>query len=389
MTPAIVVAAHRRPEALARLLASLGRASYPGDGSIPLVVSIDPAPDPAVRAAVQAVGEGFDWRHGPIEVLSHPRQIGLTGNLLACGDLAARFGSIVFLEDDLVVSPAFYASTANLLAAYGADERVALGCLYGLWFNGYTGDPFEPLDDGSDGFFLGVPYTQGLAFSDAQWARLRPAVADRRPLEPHRRLHPAFLTLGDDEWFPRLANAIVATGRHVAFPRRSLVSGWGDAGTHFAAPTNRFQVAIRRSGIADRWASPDVAEAVYDPFFELEPAVLRRLAPDLPEVDLELDLTATKPRAAVTQPFVLTTRACRRSIQRFGLEARPIEANVIDRVEGDAIHLADVEDVDWGEAAAQAARRRVEAYVARDRRPSIRRALRAGIAAFAGRGRRP
>jgi hypothetical protein len=389
MTPAVVIAAHRRPDALARLLASLGRASHPAGVPIPLVISIDPPSDPGVGEAVEAVADGFDWRHGPKQVLRQPAPLGLTGNLLACGDLTARFGSIVFLEDDLVVSPVYYASTANLLAAYGADDRVALGCLYGLWFNGYTGDPFEPLDDGSDGFFLGVPYTQGLAFSDVQWARLRPAIVDHRSLEPDCRLHPAFLTLGDDEWFPRLANAIVASCRHVAFPRRSLVSGWGDTGTHFAAPTIRFQVALRRAGTADRWAPLDTAEAVYDPFFELEPTVLRRLAVDLDEVDFELDLTATKPRAAVGRPFVLTTRATWRSIRTYGLRVRPIEANVIDGVPGEAIHLAAVGDVDWSDAAARAARRRVEAYLARDRRPSIRRALAAGIAAVATRGRRP
>jgi hypothetical protein len=381
MTLAIAVAAHRRPEALARLLASLDRAAYPDGASVPLVVSIDPPQDTRLAAAVESVAERFAWRHGQKDVLVHARPIGLTGNLLACGELASRFGAFVFLEDDLVVGPTFYGSTLNLLGAYGADERIALACLYGLWFNGFTGNPFEPLDDASDGFFLGVPYTQGLAFSAGQWARLAPAILDRRSLEPHRWLHPAFLALGDDEWFPRLANAVVSGGRHVVFPRRSLVTGWGDAGTHFAAPTRAFQVPLRRAGSADRWLPLDGADAVYDSFFELAPEVVRRLVPSLAAVDLELDVNASKPRAAVSHPYLLTTRACRRPIATFGLAARPIEANVIDGVPGASITLAAIDDVDWSEAAGRAARRQVEAYAARDRRPSIRRAVAARIAA--------
>ncbi len=41
MTPAIVVSAYNRPEALARLLASLRKAAYPADARQPLVISID------------------------------------------------------------------------------------------------------------------------------------------------------------------------------------------------------------------------------------------------------------------------------------------------------------------------------------------------------------
>ncbi len=379
MNPALVVAAHRRPEALARLLGSLARAAYPAGAEIPLVISIDPLPDgnPATDQVEAAgrVAADFDWRHGRKVVMERPSPLGLVGHFLVCGSLSREYGSIVFLEDDLVVAPAFYGSAASMLAAYGEDDRVALACLYALWFGGFDLEPFEPLDDLSDGFFLGVPYTLGLAFTATQWQRLVPALDPSRPIAPDPRLHPAFAKLGRDEWFPRLAAACIAEGRRVAYPRTSLVTCWGDAGTHFAKATRFFQVPLKRGPALDRWVPLDRADAVYDAFFELDPLVLRRLAPELAEVDVELDLRATKGRAAIRASHVLTTRPCRRPLAAFGLTARPIEVNVIDAVGGDAIHLAAVDDVDWSEAAGRNARRAVRTYFARDRWPSLRRQL--------------
>lgn len=73
-------------------------------------------------------------------------------------------------------------------------------CLYGLWFNGFTLEPFLPVDDGSDAFFLGLPYTQGLAFTPAQWQRLDAAFAGEEAA-PHPDLHPCFQRFRADEWW--------------------------------------------------------------------------------------------------------------------------------------------------------------------------------------------
>jgi hypothetical protein len=386
--PAIVIAAHRRPVALARLLASVQRASYPTGVDVPLVISIDPLPaghrDAADAEAVARIADGFAWTNGAKTVLRREMPLGLVAHFLACASLSARYGSIALLEDDLVVSEAFYQSAAAMLDAYGTDDRVALACLYALWFGGFDLEPFEPIDDGSEVFFVGVPYTQGLAFTAAQWARLAPTLDPAWPQAPDPRLHPAFHRLGKDEWFPRIAAACVTAGSWVVYPRRSLVTGWGDAGTHFARASEFLQVPLRRGAAISRLVALDVADAVYDPFFELEPNVLRRLAPRFEGLDLELDLRATKPRDAIRAAHVITTRPCRRPLAGFALAARPMEVNVIDAVPGEAIHLAAVDDVDWSAPAGNEARRRVRRYFARDRRPSIRREVGDRLAGLTG-----
>ena len=164
VTPTIVILAYERPDALRRLLASIERALYPPDAAVSLVISLDRAQRPQGRETL-AVARSFDWQHGPKTVLEHDQHLGVVGHFRAAGALARDYGDVILLEDDLTVAPPFYDFASQVLDRYRDDERIAGTCLYGLWFNGFTLEPFTPIDDGGDVFFLGVPHTQGLCFS--------------------------------------------------------------------------------------------------------------------------------------------------------------------------------------------------------------------------------
>ena len=365
-TPAVVVNAYRRPEALRRLLDSVGAAAYPAGRPVPLVFSIDGGPGRS--AEVLRIAESFEWTAGPKLVEPHPRHLGLVGNFQFCGELTATYGAIAYLEEDLSVSPAFYAYASQALDRFGPDDRIALVSLYALWFNGYTHEPFVPLEDGADVFFVGVPYHQGLAFTRGQWEAVAPAIAGTRPLRPQRDLHNSFLALGSDEWFGRAAAHCAATGRYVVYPRVSLATGWGDVGTHFRRPSRFMQVPLEGARSSWRFHDLDDAAAVYDGFFEIRPAVLRRLAPALPDLDFDVDLYATKRRRNLHHAHVLTSRPARRAIDRFGRVMWPAEANVIHALPGDEISLTCVASVDWSRWGDLRARIGTRQYFARGRR---------------------
>jgi hypothetical protein len=248
-------------------------------------------------------------------------------------------------------------------------------CLYGLWFNGFTLEPFTPIDDGNDVFFLGVPHTQGLCFSAGQWAGFEAWWREERELA-HPDLHPAFLRFGGDEWFPGLAGYVAATGRVFCFPRTSLTVGWGDAGAHFDEGTSWFQTPMQLGQRTYQLPTLDLAGAVYDGFFELRPERLRRLAASLANAAFDVDLNATKRPENLRHELVLTTRPTRRVERSFGLEMYPPEANVIAGVTGTGISLARREDVRWDAWAETEARRRLNDYIWRRHRPSRKRALR-------------
>ena len=368
-----MVLAYERPEALRRLLASVANARYPDGGGIPLVISLDRSERPA-GAETLAVAEAFEWRHGPKSVLRRPEHLGVVRHFRTAASLALDHGGAVLLEDDLTVAPPYYEFATRVLETYGDDERIGGGCLYGLWFNGFTLEPFMPIEDGNDVFFLGVPHTQGLCFSAAQWSAFD-AWSQEGRVRAHAALHPAFLRFGPDEWFPSLAAYLAETGRYFCFPRVSLTVGWGDAGAHFSSGTSWFQTPLQLGPRPYRLPALEEADAVYDGFFELLPDRLRRLAPAFGDLDFDVDLNATKQPVNLRSQHVLTTRRVNAALQTFGLEMYPPESNIIMAVPGSEISLARREDVRWDEATRAEARARLHTYAWRRYRPSRRRDL--------------
>jgi hypothetical protein len=375
--PAIVVNAYNRPTALARLLNSLQQAVYPATAEVPLVISIDHGGD----REVQTLAEGFAWPHGTKTVIVQAQHLGLVQHFLACGDLTQRYEAIVYLEDDLTVSPVFYAYAAQVLSFYQHDDRIAGLSLFGLWFNGYTQQPFMPLPDGSDAFFVQVPYTQGLAFKAAQWARF--AAWRQSPLAAAPAtmpLHEAWSRFDREDWFPLLARFVITTDRYFVFPRVSHTTGWGDAGTHFSQASRFFQLPLQRRKTGYDFKTLDEADAVYDSFFELHPDRLNRLTDQLRGYDCTIDLYATKSRVNLRAAHVLTSRHCRNPIVSFGKTAWPIEMNVVERVPGVEISLCRVEDVRWDRLAQLHLWRSNYEYFARGRTPKLTTVLKLAAA---------
>lgn len=347
MLPAVVIQAFNRPDALARLLRSVEDADYGGWAGVPLVISIDCAPG-GVHPQVRDLAERTPWPHGEKQVLVQPQPRGLVEHFYRCGDLARDYGAVILLEDDLFVSPAYYAFAAQALEFYREDARVAGVSLYTLPFNGYTHLPFIPLLDGGDGFFLQIPYTQGQAFTAAQWQAFQDwrAAADRR-LTPADPLHEMFLNFSEEEWFPLRTKYLVDTHRYYVFPRGSLATGFGDRGTHFSRPTRFFQVPLQAGPTGWRLLPLDDALAVYDSFYELLPDRLARRNPLFPDGDFDVDLNGAKSAARLRPGYVLTTRRIRRPRFTFARELRPIEANVLYNLPGTGIAFGRVEAIDW------------------------------------------
>lgn len=230
--------------------------------------------------------------------------------------------------------------------------------LYSLWFNGYTHDPFIPLLDSSDVYFLQIPYTQGQAFTGAQWTSFQNwmAVADQH-VKPGDPIHEMFLHFKEDEWFPLRTKYLVDTGRYYVFPRRSLVTGFGDAGSHFTRPSRFFQVPLQMEQVQFHFLPFDRSDAVYDSFFEILPGRLNRLSGALKDYPYEVDLYATKPSSLLQADFVLSSRRSRSPLLTFGKQMRPMEANVIFQIPGSEIYFSKREDLDLGWFSEQKARK--------------------------------
>lgn len=370
MIPAIVVSAYNRPEALRRLLSALRQAAYPANTRPPLVISIDRDDSPPNRQ-VYDLAKNFEWPHGPKEVIYHPRHLGLVEHVFFCGGLTERYAAVIFLEDDLGVSPVFYFYAQQALSFYDAEPQVGGVSLYALWFNGYTHQPFTPLADAADAFFLQIPYTQGQAWTRAQWQRftqwrqrgnLRPARGDN--------LHPMWLRFDEADHFPIMTRYLVTTGQYYVVPRVSHTTGFGDAGVHFSAASAYFQAPLQYEKThyeLKPWAE---SGAVYDSFFEILPDRLNRLTNQLLSFEYAVDLYATKQLAHFAAEYVLTTRACRSARLEFGQAMWPLEANVLNAVPGRGISVCRRDALRWGGWAELQTRKRNHDYFNRQRRLS-------------------
>lgn len=343
VTPAVVVVAYDRPGPLARLLASLARARYPEGTEVPLVISIDHGGDPAVVETAR----DFPWPHGKKEVLPRPERMGLREHVLACGDLAERFGAVVLLEDDLYAAPGFHAYAAAALAAYADDPRVAGVSLYTHHRNVHLQRPFEPLHDGSDVFFLQLASSWGQAWTADQWRAFRAWYGPGRRVGPDAPVPPYVRAWPESSWLSRFILYLVETGRWFVYPRVSLTTNFGDAGAHFDRARPDYQVPLLGGARDFAFAGLDASGAVYDPFFEVTPACLARLAPALAGRDFAVDLYGGKPPEFIDAPHVLTGRPCRDPLLTFGSDLRPPPLNVVEGLPGSGISLCRREDVRW------------------------------------------
>lgn len=390
MIPAIVVPAFNRPASLQRLLCSLAAADVsPGT---PLLISVDCAADKqqaASNSAALEVARAFRWPHGTIEVVVQPAPLGLVGNVSYCGAAAETYGAVIMLEDDLVVSARFHTYATQALAYYGDDDRLAGLSLNSPWFNGFTRQPFTPLLDDGDVYFLQLSTPHGQVYTAAQWAAFRAWANAVPPDTGAASVHDLFAAFPATDWLSTKARYLANTGRYYVYPRESLTTNYGEPGTHFDQPTHFFQVPLQQRRRNFRLLTLDESVAVYDSFYELLPDRLDRLTDRFFGVDYSVDLYATKPARLLTTNYVLTTRPCRAVAQTFGRALWPLEANVIAGNTGRGINLARREDVLTDKGATLAAQASNDAYFARYRQTGRRQRWRAALARWRYRGLLP
>ena len=383
MNPAVAIPAFSRPAALGRLLDSVAAADVPSGTT--LLISVDRPVEERHRAgnaAVLELARRYQWPHGPKEVVAQSAHLGLVGNVFFCGAAALTYGATVLLEDDLIVSARFHAYARQALEAFSEDDRIAGISLNSPWFNGFTHQPFLPLPDDSDVFFLQLGTPQGQVYTAAQWAAFAAWQATAAPDAGAAAVHDLFAAFPADDWLGTKARYLADARKYYVYPRESLTTAAGDAGTHFDHATAFFQVALQELRRDFRFVSLDTAVAVYDGFYELQPERLNRLTNRLGDQPYDVDLYATKPPRLLRAGHTLTTRPCRRAAQTFGRALRPLEANVIAGVPGDGITLARQEDVDLRPLAARAARHANDLYFARYRKTGRASRLRDAFAAW-------
>lgn len=315
-TPAVVAIAFNRPGSLRRLLGSVGAAEYPDGVGVPLIISIDGGGD----AETLAVADRFEWLHGEKHVIRHGRHLGLRQHVLQCGDLALDHGSVVLLEDDLVVSPVFYGYAREALGAYAQEDVVAGVSLYAQRFNETAQCPFEPVNNGYSTFFARMPSSWGQAFDGRQWSEFRDWLGSAAGSPDLPGIPERVRNWPDSSWKKLSCCYTESSGRWFVYPYVGYTTNFGDLGSHTRRRSAILQTELAIEHQRLLFAPRDRA-VKYDLFWELAEHPIDA------ELGVVWDVYGTKPDPEA--PYVVSSRRLPgyRPIRGYGLDLRPVQLN--------------------------------------------------------------
>lgn len=335
MNPAIVVVAYNRPNSIKRLLASLEEANYQ-DSNIPLIISIDRGKD---NENIYDIAQAFQWNHGTKTVIYHEENLGLRKHILKCGSLSKEYGSVIILEDDLVVSREFYTYAVQALEFSDDKDYIGGVSLYAHLYNVHVSEPFMPIDDGYDNWYFQFASSWGEAWTQKQWekfyawyqkAEKANLVADNMP--------PYVSSWSDKSWLKYFIKYLIETDKYFLYPRISLTSNFSDVGTHVLIKENSvYQVPLVNKRVRNyMFSTLDESRAIYDAFYES--TALRQLHGKPVSVDLYGHKSQPKSGLYLTRKELNY-----KIVDSYACKMRPHEENILHNLKGEVFFLYDME----------------------------------------------
>ncbi len=314
-------------------------AFYPNDTT--LIISID---NDGKNKYVFELAEKFDWKFGQKKVIYHNEHLGLKRHILNCGKYCYEYGSIIMLEDDLVVSPFFYEFAAEALKYYQVENKIAGISLYNLPYTEASKIPFIPLQDDSDVYFMQIPSSLGQAWSVEQWDEFSKWYLKEPDLKKINGL-PVITTKywSASSWKKYFYGFLVESGKYFVYPQLSLTSNFNDRGENMWAKTFVGQVSLQITPRNYKFKSLDLSINVYDAYSEISSDVIKRFCKDIENYDLEMDLFGQK--ESFSKDYVITSKHCRKKLSGYERALKPHELNIFYNLKGNDFSLARREDV--------------------------------------------
>jgi glycosyltransferase involved in cell wall biosynthesis len=329
MQPVIVIPAFNRAGALSRLLESVGRAEYPD--VVNLIISLEGGASEEVKTIAYA----FNAHNLKVRVVEHEEQLGLRNHIIECGDYSDEFGSVVVLEDDLIVDRYFYIFAQQALGFYRDDAVVAGIALYAYEYNEFAKLPFTPMQNGYSVYPMRITCSWGQAWTRSQWSGFRHwyKAVDHKVVSSTLGLPDRLKRWPESSWKKYFSSYLVERGLFFIFPYTSLSSNCSDAGgTHILMGTdlNQVNMACFERPLPDYSFCPAISpEVSYDAFMEPSGAVVER-ALGLQLAEFEVDLYGIKRlEFLLKKKYVLTSRKAVRPLKKFPLMYRPLESNLL------------------------------------------------------------
>ena len=319
---AIVITAYNRPAPLERLLKSLLKIRV--DEEIPLIISIDNGGTDEVNK----VANSFEWPYGKKIVNIHKEKLGLVKHFIWTGDKTKEYENIIFLEDDLLVSPEVVDYTKQVVEFYKNDSRVAAASLYNPIFNEAAGTRFYQIQDGFDAYFLQQPYWGHIWMRD-KWSGFKEFLGS---YVENKEILPPNIASWKESFKKKFVQYLIETNKTVVTPRVSLVTNSGIGGLH-SGDLYHYQSELMIEKKKYRLPSLEESKARYDSFEEIEPEILKLYNPELSHYDFEVDINGL--RNSYKHDYVLTSRPTQNALFTYSSFMKPSELSVVLGISSD------------------------------------------------------
>ncbi len=333
---AIILIGYNRALAMMGVLESLKRLATTRK-DITLVLSIE---GEATQDVIDTA-KSFEWAFGNKEIVCHQNRLGLRDHFIWVGDQTEKYENVIFLEDDLFVSPYIIDCAEAFIEKYHSDERIAGGSFYSPLVCEFNSRRFYPIEDGGDSYFFQHPYWGNLWMKN-KWAKFKEWY---KTYERNDEILPTYVRGWKKTSFKVVyIQYLIESGTYIVYPRVSVVNNMGIAGHHNSKNNVTYQVPILLKRHDYHLLSLDESSAVYDANFEIESNVLKRLNPKLVAYDFQVDLQKTQDQ--YSKEYVLTFGKAPNAVFRFNGHMKPYETAVAMDIVGDDIVLAKKTDIE-------------------------------------------
>ncbi len=337
ITP-IVVVAYNRPDCLARILNSLALADYKEFDEIPLIISIDYH---ETNNEVLKIAKQFIWSFGEKIIKYHEENLGLRKHIIKCANFAVEYGSVIVLEDDLLVAPTFYRYAVEALKFSSDKDYIGGISLYNHQLNQQTHQNFSPIEDGFDNWYFQYAASWGQCWTKVQWQSFIQWYETNQILQVKPSTIPYTVTSWSEKsWLKYYIVYLIETNKYFLYPKIALSTNFGEAGTHNFQNTTAYQVTLRYNIQSNfNFSRLEESNSIYDAFYENK-NLAKHL--DLTSDNCCIDLYGFKPLPSNVQYLLTTKKIDYTILKSFGKRLKPIDINIIFKISGDDIFLYDL-----------------------------------------------
>jgi hypothetical protein len=337
----IVIAAHDRPKSLERLLKSLVASAPPWGQE--LIIAID-----GDNQEVNSLSRQFDWTCGLKTVIQDGQKRGLSEHIMYCLSLGLNYDGIILLEDDLWVSPAIWPYLNVTWHYINKQSTLAGSALYHQFY--YPSNLLNRNYSGLSCYTSPFACSSGMVIPQvtirefSEWV-LKNGLTGKAgtPSYMHSWSDDRFVygpNYGKD-WKRSMTRFMLENERVQLYPPASVVTNFGDIGTHHSHDSIFFQSPLLTVEDCNKRLLDGIDS--FDVYFNPTINSVRNYLGEYSNLDITIDLIGSIERHEVHTEFLISPRQCSNPIVQWANDLVPIERNIQYGLKGNGLSLGRAE----------------------------------------------